>query len=99
MHSLKISTGPCGGGQSSPLVLQIELSQIWGDKLSSEPFSASYYRRLRALRDLILYEHTLIFPLSKGGADAYSKKFIWPPEGGSKVPRETKSIKLSRFSV
>ena len=88
----KFLLAPVGGAKVAPSCCEIGLlSQIWGDKLSSESFSASYYRRLRALRDLIFYEHTLIFPLSKGGADAYSEKFIWPPGGGQKYPEKPKA--------
>ena len=54
----KFLLAPWGGSKVASRAANWTLSQIWSDKLSSEPFLAPDYRRFRAPRDLIFYKHT-----------------------------------------
>ena len=53
-------------------------------KISFQPYSVSDYTILRALRDLILNQHTHTYTLSKLVEDAHCKHFIWPLGGTPK---------------
>ena len=52
------------------------------------PNSTSDYTIFRALRDLIFYQHTPTYTLSKMGEKEQTKIFIWPLRGASKVPQD-----------
>ena len=60
-----------------------DFHQNWG----FWPNSTSDYTIFRALRDLIFYQHTPTYTLSKMGEKEQTKIFIWPLRGRQKYPK------------